>query len=149
MQHLRGERKRTAGLQFSLRRYAVRLPAERWTASLPRTELFMPPALARNKEYMWKKRFLFLRSTTTAKSGSQLVQTTLRHLVERYGMEEVRQWKFTSIQLNPEKPLRFSILSNPIITTFTRRPAVPSRVSIRSLHSAVLAASPVRCGTVT
>ena len=71
---------------------------------------FMPPALARNKEYMWKNDS-FSSIYNNREKWIALVQTTLRHLVERYGMEEVRQWKFTSIQLNPEKPLRFSILS--------------------------------------
>ena len=71
---------------------------------------FMPPALARNKEHMWKNDS-FSSIYNNREKWIALVQTTLRHLVERYGMEEVRQWKFTSIQLNPEKPLRFSILS--------------------------------------
>ena len=88
---------------------------------------FMPPALARNKEYMWKKDS-FSSIYNDREKWIALVQTTLHHLVERYGMEEVRQWKFTSIQLNPEKPLRFGMLSESSYYEFytTTRSAVKS-----------------------
>lgn len=109
---------------------------------------FMPPALARNKEYMWKNDS-FSSIYNNREKWIALVQTTLRHLIERYGMEEVRQWKFTSIQLNPEKPLRFSILSESNYYDFYTTTRSTVKMSIRSLHSAVLAASPVRCGTAT
>ncbi|MFV0527659.1 MAG: GH39 family glycosyl hydrolase [Lachnospiraceae bacterium] len=63
---------------------------------------YMPYKLAKDKSHTWMKGGWF-SIYNDKKKWEELVKATLRHFIDRYGIDEVRSWYFISLILTPNE----------------------------------------------
>lgn len=93
---------------------------------------YMPARLAREQNTLFDRRCV-ISTFRYADGWSALVQATLAHWIDRYGLQEVRQWRFTTFSINyaglKEVPLSYTDYLELYITTYHALKALDQEIS--------------------
>lgn len=89
---------------------------------LPFVELgFMPSRLAKTKNPLYDRGSI-ISIYNDVEGWEALVQATIAHWIERYGLDEVRKWRFTTFSINyaglPDIPFSYQDYRDLYVTTY-------------------------------